>query len=550
MAGQRLTVDMDMAYLLGPLDMVLLSTLFRIVGLSGRAFVADPSDGGAEGAEADAQRAATASSDVSYGVDGGNPVMASSSPSSTHEATEESSPAGASFGRRDPDPASPSSSFSQYEASEQASRDDEEMATTASSYAPGETMGDPGAKMYCVVEFPKSNLTGCTVVGATDPKLVAIPLCEQRCEKGCCSIKTLPLRVCYALTVHKVQGMSIGPGETFEKAVVHFAEGRMANIPGLMLTAFTRVKNAGDLAIGTDSNSLAVETITKIGTTKAYQKKKEYRQRLGVQSQQSMQRTVDRITALDNENTRHELRDTLIGCTVLPGQGSTSAERRGDQSHDEGHPSLDKAPYPDGWAVRTANEPTSRRGARQQGRRTAAVESNAAESEEVQGEAGPGTMEARPATPEAIGRQQQGEIQHLRDRVGMLEAEAGHVPASNKRAKLAPLPADAFSPLGDEAVAYCASYLGACDLVQLGRDLQALRGRPRRRTAEPRRRSRPPDLSRGGNGRRKGVPAALRGGRDARQGAERARGPSEAARAGHPVRWGFSLRINVHDSVP
>ncbi|EJK52652.1 hypothetical protein THAOC_28052, partial [Thalassiosira oceanica] len=164
-------------------------------------------------------------------------------------------------------------------------------------------MGDPGAKMYCVVEFPKSNLTGCTVVGATDPKLVAIPLCEQRCEKGCCSIKTLPLRVCYALTVHKVQGMSIGPGETFEKAVVHFAEGRMANIPGLMLTAFTRVKNAGDLAIGTDSNSLAVETITKIGTTKAYQKKKDYREQLGVQSQQSMQRTVDRITALDNENT-------------------------------------------------------------------------------------------------------------------------------------------------------------------------------------------------------------------------------------------------------
>ena len=51
----------------------------------------------------------------------------------------------------------------------------------------------------------------------------------------------------------------------------------------------------------------------------------------------------------------------------------------------------------------------------------------------------------------------------------MLEAAAGHVPASNKRAKLAPPPADAFSPLGDEAVAYCASYLGACDLVRLGR---------------------------------------------------------------------------------
>ena len=119
---------MDMAYLLGPLDMVLLSTLVRIVGLSGRAFGADPSDGGAEGAEADAPRAATASSDVSYGVDG-NPVMASSSPFSTHEATAQSIPDGASFSRPDPDPASPSSSFSQYEESEQASRDDEEMAT-------------------------------------------------------------------------------------------------------------------------------------------------------------------------------------------------------------------------------------------------------------------------------------------------------------------------------------------------------------------------------------------------------------------------------------
>ena len=127
--------------------------------------------------------------------------------------------------------------------------------------------------------------------------------CGDGAQEGWPAASILLLRVCYALTVHKVQGMSIGPGETFEKAVVHFAEGRMANIPGLMLTAFTRVKNAGDLAIGTDSNSLAVETITKIGTTKAYQKKKDYRERLGVQSQQSMQRTVDRITALDNENT-------------------------------------------------------------------------------------------------------------------------------------------------------------------------------------------------------------------------------------------------------
>ncbi|EJK71700.1 hypothetical protein THAOC_06835 [Thalassiosira oceanica] len=170
-------------------------------------------------------------------------------------------------------------------------------------YAPDQTMGQPGAEMYCVVSFPKSNLAESTVVGASDTKLVPIPLTSKRCEKGCCTIKTLPLRVCYALTVHKVQGMSIGAGETFEKAVVHFAEGRMANIPGLMLTAFTRVKGADDLAVGTESNSLTVNDITKIGATKAYKKKKEFRKQLEIQSQQSMQRTIDRITALDNQNT-------------------------------------------------------------------------------------------------------------------------------------------------------------------------------------------------------------------------------------------------------
>ena len=105
--------------------MVLLSALVRFVGLGGRASGAVPSDGGAE---ADAPRAATASSDGSYGVNG-NPVMASSSPSLPHEACGQSSTAGASFGRRDPAPASSSSSFSQYEDSEQASCDDEEMAT-------------------------------------------------------------------------------------------------------------------------------------------------------------------------------------------------------------------------------------------------------------------------------------------------------------------------------------------------------------------------------------------------------------------------------------
>lgn len=181
-------------------------------------------------------------------------------------------------------------------------------------YAPGETMGKPGAKMYCVVRFPKSNLTECTAEGETDSKMVAIPLSTQRCEKGCCSIETLPLRVCYALTTHKVQGMSIGPGEIFEKGVVHFADGRMQNVPGLMLTAFTRVKNPDDLAVGTLPNDLPAGNIMRIGATKSYERKKAFREELARQSEQSMQRTVSRITALDDVN---EEKTFIGGCEFL-----------------------------------------------------------------------------------------------------------------------------------------------------------------------------------------------------------------------------------------
>ena len=181
-------------------------------------------------------------------------------------------------------------------------------------YAPGETMGEEGAKMYCVVRFPKSNLTECTVDGETDTKLVAIPLITKRCERNCCSIETIPLRVCYALTVHKVQGMSIGPDETFEKGVIHFAEGQMNNVPGLMLTAFTRLKDSDDFAVGTSKHDLPSKKIVRIGATAAYQRKKAFREELRQQSVTTMQRTISRITALDDVN---EEKSFSGGCEFL-----------------------------------------------------------------------------------------------------------------------------------------------------------------------------------------------------------------------------------------
>ena len=166
-------------------------------------------------------------------------------------------------------------------------------------YAPGEIMGQKGAKMYALVEFPNSNLSECTVHGVTDTKMVAIPTSTKLCDKKCCTIENLPLRVCKGLTNHKVQGMSIGPGEQFEKGIIHFPEGRMRNIPGLVLTACTRFKQPRDFAIGTVSSSLSKEEVMKIGTQKSYQEKRAFREKLATQSENTMTRSIERITALD-----------------------------------------------------------------------------------------------------------------------------------------------------------------------------------------------------------------------------------------------------------
>jgi hypothetical protein len=46
---------------------------------------------------------------------------------------------------------------------------------------------------------------------------VAIPVITEQCEKGCCSVSTIPLHVCIAITTYKGQGITVSPEEMFEK---------------------------------------------------------------------------------------------------------------------------------------------------------------------------------------------------------------------------------------------------------------------------------------------------------------------------------------------
>ena len=65
-----------------------------------------------------------------------------------------------------------------------------------------------------VVEFKESIFVeGTKWRTDLDKHLVPINPTTIRCEKNCCTVTSISLRVCKSISIHKAQGMSIGPGK-------------------------------------------------------------------------------------------------------------------------------------------------------------------------------------------------------------------------------------------------------------------------------------------------------------------------------------------------
>ena len=62
---------------------------------------------------------------------------------------------------------------------------------------------------------------------------VHIPAVIERCERKCCNISTILLRVYIVITVHKSQGMTIGLNQIFEHVVIRLPSGTMKKTPGI-----------------------------------------------------------------------------------------------------------------------------------------------------------------------------------------------------------------------------------------------------------------------------------------------------------------------------
>ena len=168
---------------------------------------------------------------------------------------------------------------------------------------------------YVVVEFPNN------IMPASDKQFpdkastwVSIPVATEKCEKYCCTIQAIPLRVCVAITIHKSQGMTIGPEQTFQRAIVYLPEGNSRSPPGLELVAISRATNPKCFAIGNDPQTLSKMFVKKIGKGKAYELRREFEAELTVKAQASMNGIKEHIKALDQNN---EMKTYDGGCQFL-----------------------------------------------------------------------------------------------------------------------------------------------------------------------------------------------------------------------------------------
>jgi hypothetical protein len=171
---------------------------------------------------------------------------------------------------------------------------------------------------FVVVDFPCSNVPEDKKCFPHLPRsYVAIPVIHERCERKCCSIETVPLRVCVAITIYKSQGITVGKGEQFEHVVVHLPLNSKRVVPGLELVAFSRAKSLDCIAVGNPASDLVTDRILKIGKTKSNKAYKDFMNMLSKKEQETFQIFETRITALDSNRVEGQEPTFQGGCDFL-----------------------------------------------------------------------------------------------------------------------------------------------------------------------------------------------------------------------------------------
>ena len=159
---------------------------------------------------------------------------------------------------------------------------------------------------YIVVDIPKWELPdGEQPWDPDNPTHVPIPVVTLRCDKKCCSMTTIPLRVCKAMTIHKSQGMTVAERELWKKLVVLLPSlnSPSGKTPGIAQVAVSRAAELAILAfLSTVEEPLTRELLQKIGTTAAYNGRRAFEARLRQSAATTQLSVRDEIIACDDSD--------------------------------------------------------------------------------------------------------------------------------------------------------------------------------------------------------------------------------------------------------
>ena len=120
---------------------------------------------------------------------------------------------------------------------------------------------------YVVVDFPDYKCQGEPWDPRNPTHLPVVPV-EQRCEKKCCSKIQLPLIVSKASTIHKAQGITVGPNQIWKYLVLSIGE-KACPTPGLVYVGISRAGKVENFAFHDLPNDYHARLL-KTGTGEAY----------------------------------------------------------------------------------------------------------------------------------------------------------------------------------------------------------------------------------------------------------------------------------------
>jgi len=167
-------------------------------------------------------------------------------------------------------------------------------------FAPGESPLQGNLPIYVIVKFDE--YVG-PIWDEKNPCHVPIPPWTAPCEKFCCQIEQIPLQLSFARTLHRFQGVNVGPEHAIKSMVFDPGQtGFEGNNPGILYTGISRATTLGRGCVDNSAFYLAGPYATKDRLTNLTQIRAKGRKKVTYLAVLRRQKWLDFLRAAEVES--------------------------------------------------------------------------------------------------------------------------------------------------------------------------------------------------------------------------------------------------------